>query len=46
MTDPNDIPGKINLQFQTHQQCEQVLQSMTYWLKFEKFKVEGKCQKA
>jgi hypothetical protein len=45
MKNPNDIPGRINLQFQTQQQCEQVLQSMTYWLKFDNFKVEGKCQK-
>jgi hypothetical protein len=45
INDPKDIPGKITLQFQTQQQCEQTLQSMTYWLKFENFKVEGKCQK-
>jgi hypothetical protein len=43
--DPKDIPGKITLQFQTQQQCEQVLSTMAYWLKFENFKVEGKCQK-
>ena len=45
INDPKDIPGKITLQFQTQQQCEQTLLSMTYWLKFESFKVEGKCQK-
>jgi hypothetical protein len=42
---PEDIPGKILIQFQSQQQCEQALQSMTYWLKFEQFKVVGKCQK-
>ncbi len=45
ISDPKDIPGRITLQFQTQQQCEQVLLSMTYWLKFDNFKVEGKCQK-
>ena len=45
MNNSNDIPGRINLQFQSQQHCEQTLQSMTYWLKFDKFKVEGKCQK-
>lgn len=45
INDPKDMPGKITLQFQTQQQCEQALQSMTYWLKFDNFKVEGKCQK-
>ena len=33
------------LQFQTQQQCEQALRTMTYWLKFDSFKVEGKCLK-
>jgi hypothetical protein len=42
---PNDMPGKITLEFQTQQQCEQSLKSMTYWLKFDQFKVVGKCQK-
>jgi hypothetical protein len=45
VNNPSDIPGKITLQFQNQQQCEQVLHSMTYWLKFDKFKIEGKCQK-
>jgi len=45
INNPSDIPGKITLQFQNQQQCEQVLQSMTYWLKFDKFKIEAKCQK-
>jgi hypothetical protein len=45
MTDPKDIPGKIMLEFQTQQQCEQTLTTMTYSLKFEQFKVIGKCQK-
>ena len=42
---PNDMPGKITLEFQTQQHCEQSLKSMTYWLKFDQFKVVGKCQK-
>jgi len=45
INNPSDIPGRINLQFQSQLQCEQTLQSMTSWLKFDKFKVEGKCQK-
>jgi len=45
INDPKDVPGKITLQFQTQQQCEQVLQSMTYWLKFDSFKVVAECKK-
>ena len=44
VNNPDDIPGKIILQFQTQQQCEQTLKSMTYWLKFNSFKIEGKCK--
>jgi hypothetical protein len=43
INNPSDIPGKIMINFQTQQQCEEALQSMTYWLKFDKFKVVGKC---
>jgi hypothetical protein len=42
---PQDIPGRIELTFQDKVQCEQSLQSMTYWLKFNQFKIEGKCVK-
>lgn len=46
INNPKDIPGKIVLEFPNQISCEQSLQSMTYWLKFDSFKVEGKCQKA
>lgn len=46
INDPKDIPGKITLEFTNEQQCEQTLRTMTYWLKFEQFKVIGKCQKS
>jgi len=45
ITDPKDIPGRIELTFQDKAACEQSLQSMTYWLKFNQFKIEGKCIK-
>ena len=43
--DPRDVPGKITLEFADQVACEQSLKSMSYWLKFESFKVEGKCVK-
>lgn len=43
LSDPKDIPGKITLEFADQLSCEQTLRSMTYWLKFDTFKVEGKC---
>jgi hypothetical protein len=45
ITNPQDIPGKITLEFTTQQACEQSLQTMRYQLKFNGFKVEGKCIK-
>ena len=43
--DPSDIPGKIQLQFKDQQSCEYTLQTMTSWIKFPWFKVEGTCKK-
>ncbi len=43
--DPNDIPGRIQMQFKDQQSCEYALQTMTSYIKFPWFKVEGRCQK-
>ena len=45
VNDPKDIPAKIVLEFPDRAACEQSLKSMTYWKKFESFKIEGKCKK-
>jgi hypothetical protein len=45
INNPSDIPGKITMEFKTQQQCLDALQTMNYWLKFESFKVEGRCEK-
>lgn len=45
LNNPNDIPGKIILEFPDQSSCEQSLKSMSYWLKFDSFKIEGKCVK-
>lgn len=42
---PNDVPGRVELEFQSQHQCEQVLQTMTYKLKFDSYKVTGRCEK-
>ena len=43
--DPTYVPGRIQLQFKDQQSCEQALHSMTSWVKFPWFKVEGTCRK-
>ena len=43
MSNPNDIPGKVTIQFQTQQQCEQALNDSQYWLKFSSFNIKGEC---
>jgi hypothetical protein len=45
MNDPKDIPARIELRFDTQQQCEQTAQTLEYWLKFKQFKLEATCQK-
>jgi hypothetical protein len=44
-TNPNDIPGVVTLDFTTQAQCEVARDSMTYWLKFDSFKVTAECIK-
>jgi hypothetical protein len=45
ITNPNDIPGVVTLDFETQAQCEAARESMTYWLKFDSFKVTAECLK-
>ena len=45
MNNPQDQPGRIELEFKDRISCELALASMKYELKFKNFKVEGKCQK-
>ncbi len=45
VNNPRDIPGRVEIQMPSQQICEQSLQTMTYWLKFNQFKIEGQCAK-
>lgn len=46
ISNPKDIPARLTMDFETQQQCEASLVSMKYWIKFENFKVSGKCTKS
>lgn len=45
ITNPSDQPGRIELEFKDRISCEVALASMKFELKFNSFKVEGKCIK-
>jgi hypothetical protein len=45
INDPQDQPGRIELQFQDQKTCEQALSSLKWQLKFKNFKVVGECKK-
>lgn len=45
VNDPKDVPARMTLEFPDQIACEQSLKSLIYWVKFDSFKVEGKCQK-
>jgi hypothetical protein len=45
VNDPKDVPAKLTLEFPDQTTCEQSLKSMSYWVKFESFKIDGKCFK-
>ena len=45
INDPQDQPGRVELMFHDQKTCEQVLNTMTWQLKFKSFKVVGECKK-
>ena len=45
INNPEDIPGRVTIKFDTEQQCQRAKSSMEYWLKFDKFKVVSECKK-
>ena len=45
VNDPRDIPGRVTMEFSDQQSCEQSISTITYWLKFNNFKIEAKCVK-
>ena len=45
VNDPQDQPGKVELVFPDQQTCQQVLNTITWQLKFKNFKVVGECKK-
>ena len=45
INNPNDQPGRVELEFKDRASCEFALASMKWELKFKNFKVEGECRK-
>ena len=45
INNPNDVPGRVTIEFNTSQSCEQARESVKYWFKFEGFRVQSLCQK-
>ena len=44
-SNPTDNPGRVTIEMDSQTQCEAKLATMKYWLKFDSFKVIGKCEK-
>jgi hypothetical protein len=45
ITNPENTPGFVTLEFPTQKQCESALASMHYELRYKSFKVIGECAK-
>ena len=43
---PTDIPGKVSIPMESEAQCNKAKEGMTYWLKFDSFKITATCEKA
>jgi len=45
ISDPKDIPARIQIPFESSAACEYAKANMTYWIKFDQFKVTSECKK-
>ena len=45
INNPQDVPGRVSIEFASEQACESARVSVKYWFKFEGFRVQTQCQK-
>lgn len=45
INNPNDIPGRVMIEFRTEAECKQAESTVKYSLKFDSFKVTTQCLK-
>jgi hypothetical protein len=45
INNPRDIPARVQILFDSQSACEAARDNMTYWIKFDNFKVVGECKK-
>jgi hypothetical protein len=45
INNPQDIPARVTIEFETQQDCEQAKNSTVGWTKFDTFKIITECQK-
>jgi hypothetical protein len=46
LNNPNDIPARMSIEFNSLQSCEQAKDSVKYWIKFKQFKLEITCKES
>jgi hypothetical protein len=42
---PQDVPGKVTIEFESQSACEKAQSTVQSWLKFDSFKVTTQCVK-
>jgi hypothetical protein len=45
INNPNDIPARIQIPFESSAACEYAKANVSYWIKFDQFKVTSECKK-
>jgi hypothetical protein len=45
VNDPEDIPGRVSLEFSSQKECESAQSTIQSWIKFKSFKVTSECKK-
>ena len=46
INNPEDVPGRVTLKFETESACRQARESLQYKLKFDTFKVISECKRS
>jgi hypothetical protein len=43
LNNPNDVPGKVLIPFDTKEKCEAAVNNSSFWIKFDSFTIKGEC---
>ncbi len=46
LNNPNDVPGKVIIPFDSKEKCESAINNSSFWIKFDSFTIKGECHES